>query len=311
MVSGIPDSSSGDDELLGFFGTIANVSEAEVPGFKRMVGSESFYSPSFGDGETPKVIDVYATFTQVEKGTLRLRKYKPDYGLMISDDLRSVHVPSITELPSTLDNTSYVWKSGHTTLTFELDWSAIGRLEVADGYSGHWVGEDYLYDYVAFKDLEPRPTSTFSCFRAKGKFNGSSIDSKVTIEWGKPVVFTDIYDAFSVSIADVESGFVLFDGKCLCNWLGKDNKEAQWKLENGYMTIEATKNENHDEKDEKTGKYIRRERYTGSCRRSFYVGDAVTEEDIKANFKDGILTVVIPKVDPKKIETSKTIAIEG
>ena len=92
---------------------------------------------------------------------------------------------------------------------------------------------------------------------------------------------------------------------------GYAREDVTAKLENGYMTIEATKNENHDEKDEKTGKYIRRERYTGSCRRSFYVGDAVTEEDIKANFKDGILTVVIPKVDPKKIETSKTIAIEG
>jgi hypothetical protein len=210
--SGIPDSSSGDDELLCFFGTMANVSEAEVPGFIRMVGSESFGSPSFGDGEKPSIVSVYATFTSIDNGTLELLKHKPDYGLKVSDDVRSVHIPSITELPSTLKNTSYVWKSGHTTLTFELDWNAIGKLEVSDGYSGHWDGNDYVYDYIAFKDLTPRPTTSFSSFRAKGRFNGSNIDSKVTIDWGKRVVFTDIYDAFSVSIADVGSIFTLFDG---------------------------------------------------------------------------------------------------
>ena len=62
---------------------------------------------------------------------------------------------------------------------------------------------------------------------------------------------------------------------------------------------------------DKKGKYIRRERYAGAMQRSFYVGDAVTQEDIKAKFEDGILKLSIPKKDAKAVETKKTIAIEG
>ena len=65
-----------------------------------------------------------------------------------------------------------------------------------------------------------------------------------------------------------------------------------------------------DEQDKK-GKYIRKERYAGAMQRSFYVGDAVTEEDVKAKFEDGILKLSIPKKDAKEVETKKTIAIEG
>lgn len=90
---------------------------------------------------------------------------------------------------------------------------------------------------------------------------------------------------------------------------GKDDVQAE--LKDGYMTITAKRAENKDEKDE-NGKYIRRERYSGSCQRSFYVGDAVIEEDIKAKFKDGILTIQIPKKEqlPQKDE-KKFITIEG
>ena len=82
------------------------------------------------------------------------------------------------------------------------------------------------------------------------------------------------------------------------------------KLENGYLTITAFKGLDKDEKNEE-GKYIRRERYSGSCSRSFYVGDGVTEEDIKARFEDGILKLDIPKKDAEKIEQKKYISIEG
>lgn len=70
-------------------------------------------------------------------------------------------------------------------------------------------------------------------------------------------------------------------------------------------------NKDNGEKD-KNGKYIRRERYFGSCSRSFYVGEAVTQEDIKARFEDGILKVSVPKKEAKpEVEESKYIAIEG
>ena len=91
---------------------------------------------------------------------------------------------------------------------------------------------------------------------------------------------------------------------------GFKKDEINVDLENGYLTIRAEKGLNKDEQDKK-GKYIRRERYAGAMQRSFYVGDAVTQEDIKAKFEDGILKLSIPKKDAKAVETKKTIAIEG
>ena len=91
---------------------------------------------------------------------------------------------------------------------------------------------------------------------------------------------------------------------------GFKKDEINVDLENGYLTISAAKGLDKDEKD-KEGKYIRRERYAGARQRSFYVGDALTHEDIKAKFEDGILRLTIPKKDAKALETKKTIAIEG
>ncbi|MBM6802555.1 Hsp20/alpha crystallin family protein [Mediterraneibacter glycyrrhizinilyticus] len=91
---------------------------------------------------------------------------------------------------------------------------------------------------------------------------------------------------------------------------GFKKDEINVELENGYLTISATKGLDKDEQDKK-GKYIRRERYAGAMQRSFYVGDEVTREDIKAKFEDGILRLSIPKKDAQAVETKKTIAIEG
>ena len=91
---------------------------------------------------------------------------------------------------------------------------------------------------------------------------------------------------------------------------GFKKDEIKVELENGYLTISATKGTNNDEQDKK-GKYIRKERYAGTMQRSFYVGDDVTQEDIKAKFENGILSLSIPKKDAKAVETKKTIAIEG
>ena len=93
---------------------------------------------------------------------------------------------------------------------------------------------------------------------------------------------------------------------------GFKKEEIQIELNNGYMTISAAKGLDEDEKDKKSGKYIRRERYTGSCQRSFYVGEDVTEEDIKAEFKHGILKLFIPKKEAKPaVEQKKYVSIEG
>ncbi len=91
---------------------------------------------------------------------------------------------------------------------------------------------------------------------------------------------------------------------------GFKKDEINLELENGYLTVSAAKGLDKDEKD-KEGKYIRRERYAGAMQRSFYVGDTLTQEDIKAKYDNGILSISIPKKDAQAVETKKTIAIEG
>ena len=88
----------------------------------------------------------------------------------------------------------------------------------------------------------------------------------------------------------------------------KDEINAQ--LDNGYLTISAAKGLDKDEKDKK-GQYIRKERYAGAMSRSFYVGEGVTQEDIKAKYEDGILRLSVPKKEAKAVENKKYIAIEG
>ena len=93
---------------------------------------------------------------------------------------------------------------------------------------------------------------------------------------------------------------------------GFKKDEIKVSLEDGYLTIEAAKGLDEDEQEKKTGRYIRRERYSGSCSRSFYVGDAVTEQDIKAKFEDGTLKMLVPKTENRPaVEDKKYIPIEG
>ena len=92
---------------------------------------------------------------------------------------------------------------------------------------------------------------------------------------------------------------------------GYKKDEIKVALEKGYLTIHAVKEEKKEEKDEKTGKYIGQERFTGACQRSFYVGENLTEADIKGEFKDGILTLTIPKKEEKPKEEKQYITIEG
>ena len=92
---------------------------------------------------------------------------------------------------------------------------------------------------------------------------------------------------------------------------GFKKDEVTAKLENGYLTISASKGLNKDEKDKESGKYIRRERYAGAVSRSFYVGEHIQQEDIHAKFEDGILKLTVPKKDAKQVDEKKYISIEG
>ena len=91
---------------------------------------------------------------------------------------------------------------------------------------------------------------------------------------------------------------------------GFKKDEIQIQLENGYITVNAAKGLDKDEKD-KDGKYIRRERYAGNVSRSFYVGDKVQKEDIHPKFENGILSFTVPKEQNTVEENSHYIAIEG
>ena len=82
--------------------------------------------------------------------------------------------------------------------------------------------------------------------------------------------------------------------------------------DNGYVLLKFFMQIDKDEQEKETGKYIRRERYAGACQRSFYVGEDITEEDIKAEFKHGILKLFVPKKEVKPaVEEKKYISIEG
>ena len=90
---------------------------------------------------------------------------------------------------------------------------------------------------------------------------------------------------------------------------GYAKEDIKADLKDGYLTITANKNETKEEKDAK-GKCIHKERYTGTCNRSFYVGDEISQEDIKAAFKDGVLHLTFPKEIQRQEEQPKLITIE-
>ena len=93
---------------------------------------------------------------------------------------------------------------------------------------------------------------------------------------------------------------------------GFKKDEVTAELNDGYLTVSAAKGLDQDEQEKETGKYIRRERYAGACQRSYYVGEDITEEDIKAEFKHGILKLFVPKKEVKPaVEEKKYISIEG
>ena len=92
---------------------------------------------------------------------------------------------------------------------------------------------------------------------------------------------------------------------------GFAKNEVKVSLKDGTLTISASKGFDQDGQEKKTGRYIRRERYAGACERSFYVGENLTEADIKGEFKHGILKLFVPKKEAKPaVEEKKYITIE-
>ena len=127
----------------------------------------------------------------------------------------------------------------------------------------------------------------------------SNVEKKLYGRRGKNLMKTDI--------KETEGGYELE-----MDLPGFTKDEIKVSLENGYMTISAAKGLDKDEQDKKSGRYIRKERYAGSCERSFYVGEDITEADIKGEFKHGILKLFVPKKEAKPaVEQKKYVSIEG
>lgn len=111
-------------------------------------------------------------------------------------------------------------------------------------------------------------------------------------------------DFMHTDVQDTEQGFLM-----TMDIPGVKKEDVKAELKDGYLTIQAVSRSDSGEQESQGG-YIRRERYYGSSSRSFYVGEHVRQEDIKAKFEDGTLKMLIPKKE-KKVEEKKYIEIEG
>ena len=114
---------------------------------------------------------------------------------------------------------------------------------------------------------------------------------------------TNTANVMSTDIREKENGYLLD-----MEVPGFDKEDLKLELKDGYLTITAEHKNTKDEKDS-DGHIIRQERYYGSSKRSFYIGDQIEKQDIKAKYDKGILSIFVPKKDVKKIEQQQTIEI--
>lgn len=128
---------------------------------------------------------------------------------------------------------------------------------------------------------------------------GFNFFDDVMNDFFKPVFFSDAHRGMRTDVKEKDGNLEL-----LIDMPGYDKKDINLSLENGYITVSAKREESEEDKDN----FMRRER-SFSCSRSYYVGDAVTEEDVKAKYENGTLSLVVPKKE-KRIEQKKNIEIE-
>ena len=138
-------------------------------------------------------------------------------------------------------------------------------------------GEDLLDDWLDFPRMR----------------DFDDIDKKLYGKHAANVMKTDVHE--------LDTGYELD-----IDLPGFKKEDIRLTLDNGYLVIEAGKSL----EKEKKGKAIRKERYEGSMQRSFYVGEDIKEEDIKAKFEDGVLKLAVPKKEKEEVPEKKTILIE-
>lgn len=142
-------------------------------------------------------------------------------------------------------------------------------------------GEDLLDDLIEFPD--PREFA--------------KIDRKLYGKRAAQVMRTDVHENEDGYEVDIDLP-------------GFKKDEITLSLEDGYLSVSAAKGLDKEKKDRK-GKLIRQERYAGSMQRSFYVGEGIKEDDVKAKFENGVLKLNLPKAEQQKLPENHTIAIAG
>ncbi|WP_416324614.1 Hsp20/alpha crystallin family protein [[Eubacterium] hominis] len=126
-----------------------------------------------------------------------------------------------------------------------------------------------------------------------------------------PGLFNDAFDDMMHDHSMMKTDIREKDGNFILDMElpGFKKEDIQMELKEGYLTINASRQSNNEEKDQ-DGNIIRQERFSGSCSRSFYVGEDITHEDIKASFGNGELKIIVPKEAPKKVEEKRFIPID-
>ena len=137
-------------------------------------------------------------------------------------------------------------------------------------------------------------------FPERFNFNNNLFDDFFT----DPVFNMTTTNRMSTDIKEKDNGYEL-----AMEVPGFDKEDLKLDLEDGYLTVSAEHNKTNEEKDNE-GHLIRQERYYGSTKRSFYVGDKVTKDDIQAKYDKGVLSVFVPKKEVKKLENKQTIEVK-
>ena len=139
-------------------------------------------------------------------------------------------------------------------------------------------------------------------------FNGFPLyDDRAARKLEKKLYGRRSQNLLKTDIKDTDKGYEM-----IVDVPGFKKDEVKVSLKDGYLTVSAAKGLDKDEQEKDSGRYIRRERYAGACERTFYVGEDVTQDDIKAEFKHGILKLFVPKKEAKPADNDpKYITIEG
>ena len=137
-------------------------------------------------------------------------------------------------------------------------------------------------------------------------FNGNLFDD--FMDFSFPDIDKELYGKRAQNIMKTDVKELEDRYEVMVDLPGFHKEDIRLELNDGTLTISAVKS--LDKEDESKGSYIRRERVVGNMQRSFYVGKALTEEDIHAKYENGILTLDIPKKDARKVPEKKYISID-